>query len=318
MRRLTLAWGVALAACGAEDGTLEVMETSSLTVEGLPMTMRRIQQTVEDPASPTDSMTWRVVSGGDGEGPPILFIHGAPECWYTWHRQLGSLGSTRPVIAIDLPGFGVDGDPLLPEGSFEIRRLGDRLVELMAGLGHDTFDLVAHDWGAALGTQIAGAHPDRVRRFVRAQAPIETYDPANTPWWTTMSDPVAGPQAVETFETVDPVAAIPPEDVLTPSDRAGYETHCLTENRFEAWRRYFVDTAYEPMMARMPELAAAIEAPVMLLQADADPGQPLSYFGPSDLAWFRDATFRLVADSGHFTHIEQSAQVTEAIQDHLD
>jgi pimeloyl-ACP methyl ester carboxylesterase len=52
-----------------------------------------------------------------------------------------------------------------------------------------------------------------------------------------------------------------------------------------------------------------MDFPVLLLQADADPNQPLSYFVGAEEE-FPDARLVFVADSGHFLQLEQPAAVT--------
>jgi pimeloyl-ACP methyl ester carboxylesterase len=58
------------------------------------------------------TLTWHYVEAGEGE--PIVFLHGLPESWYSWHYQLESLSDDYRVIAVDLKGYGQsdksDGD----------------------------------------------------------------------------------------------------------------------------------------------------------------------------------------------------------------
>src|SRR5262245_49019717 len=81
-----------------------------------------------------------------GEGRPIFFLHGFPQFWFLWRRQLEDLGRDHEVYAADMRGYNLscrpaEGDAyrmrhLLPD----VRQLGDKL-------GVDPLTLVGHDWG---------------------------------------------------------------------------------------------------------------------------------------------------------------------------
>ena len=42
----------------------------------------------------------------NGEGAPIFLIHGWPDFWWSWHRNIPDLSEHFQVIAPDLRGFG--------------------------------------------------------------------------------------------------------------------------------------------------------------------------------------------------------------------
>lgn len=51
----------------------------------------------------------------EGEGPPLLLLHGYSDSADTWRLMLDRLGRAgRRAVAVDLPGFGT-ADPLTPE-----------------------------------------------------------------------------------------------------------------------------------------------------------------------------------------------------------
>ena len=47
-----------------------------------------------------------------GEGEPVILLHGWPEFWYSWRRQIPVLGERFRVIAPDMRGFGYSDKPL--------------------------------------------------------------------------------------------------------------------------------------------------------------------------------------------------------------
>ena len=47
-----------------------------------------------------------------GDGPLVLLLHGFPEFWWTWRRQLESLGQAGfRAAAVDLRGYGGSDKP---------------------------------------------------------------------------------------------------------------------------------------------------------------------------------------------------------------
>ncbi len=47
-----------------------------------------------------------------GQGPPVIMLHGWPEFWYTWRKQIPVLAEHFEVIVPDLRGFGYSDKPL--------------------------------------------------------------------------------------------------------------------------------------------------------------------------------------------------------------
>ena len=285
-----------------------------LHVDGVALCRQHKILSVTTEGAPVKSLQWHFVIGGVGSSsePPVVFVHGAPECWYTWHSQLAAVAQYRRVIAVDLPGFGQFGNTWLPTGTYQAEFVAAQLLRLLASLQVQQFDLVSHDWGSAIASYMAAMAPQRVHRFVRTQAQVSGYDPALTPWWDIMSQPVAGAFAVRFFQALDPQVEFPPEDIIARSDQRAYGRECAVGGRFDAWRRYFLDTDYVEMMAEMPILAAQSSMPVLLLQADEDEGQPLYLFEDATL-FYPDAQLKIIGNSGHFIQIEQSQQVTDEI-----
>ena len=102
-----------------------------------------------------------------GKGPPLLLLHGFPDTGEVWRHQVAPLAALgRTVIVPDLRGYGATDAPAEVR-RYRLDRLVQDVLDLAAALAPDapTFDLVGHDWGAAVGWHVCAKHPERVRRF---------------------------------------------------------------------------------------------------------------------------------------------------------
>ena len=101
-----------------------------------------------------------------GSGPPVLLLHGFPDCWRLWRHQLPALAEAgHRVIAPDLRGFG-DTDKPGDVADYKMRTLVGDVVALLDALGVDRAAVVGHDWGAGLAWMAATFAPERVSRLV--------------------------------------------------------------------------------------------------------------------------------------------------------
>jgi pimeloyl-ACP methyl ester carboxylesterase len=91
------------------------------------------------------------ITESDGEGPPILMLHGTGSCRAVFGRQLeSSLGARHRLIAVDLPGHG-DSDDCADPQFYALRSMARTMTELVARLRLDRFVLL----GWSLGGHIA-------------------------------------------------------------------------------------------------------------------------------------------------------------------
>ncbi|CAN6690459.1 unnamed protein product [Malus baccata var. baccata] len=134
---------------------------------------------IEHTTVPTNGINMHVAS--IGAGPPVLFLHGFPELWYSWRHQLLSLSSLGyRCIAPDLRGFGDTDAPPSPTSYTAMHIVGD-LIGLLDHLGIDQVFLVAHDWGAVMAWWFCLFRPDRVKALVNMSIAFSPRNPKRKP-----------------------------------------------------------------------------------------------------------------------------------------
>lgn len=101
-----------------------------------------------------------------GTGPAVLLLHGFPDDRHLWRYQAQALRDAGyRVIAPDLRGYGDAPRPLDPR-EYGVSIAVRDVIGILDTLGLQQVQLVAHDWGAAVGWRLAAEHPSRVTRYV--------------------------------------------------------------------------------------------------------------------------------------------------------
>jgi haloalkane dehalogenase len=114
----------------------------------------------------------------EGEGEPVVCIHGLPSSSFLYRKVLAELAARGlRGVAFDLPGLGLADRP--PEYDYTWSGLGRFCTTAVDALGLERFHLVAHD--IPIGFELAAAVPDRVRSLTILNTFIEV-DTFKRPW----------------------------------------------------------------------------------------------------------------------------------------
>jgi pimeloyl-ACP methyl ester carboxylesterase len=101
---------------------------------------------------------------GGGDRVPLVMAHGGPGSSLGLVPLIADLGADRVVAAPDMMGNGCSDPP--PSTPTSIEFYADGLIAVMDHLGLEQVDLYGHHTGAQVITELAIAHPGRVRRLV--------------------------------------------------------------------------------------------------------------------------------------------------------
>jgi pimeloyl-ACP methyl ester carboxylesterase len=98
-----------------------------------------------------------------GEGLPLVLLHGWPEFWLTWRKNIPPLAEGFDVVAPDLRGFGDSDKPALPDPPGDLLKdYVEDLRGLADALGFERFRIVSHDVGAYVAQAFARGYPERL------------------------------------------------------------------------------------------------------------------------------------------------------------
>lgn len=105
-----------------------------------------------------------------GEGPLMVLIHGFPDYWYTWRRQMPELAKHFQVVAIDQRGYNFSDQPQGVD-NYRTELLVDDVLAVVHHFQRDKAIIVGHDWGGVVAWSFAMKHPNMTERLVILNLP---------------------------------------------------------------------------------------------------------------------------------------------------
>lgn len=132
----------------------------------------------------------------EGDGPPVLLLHGLGGLAQEVFAPLAGLAERYRVIAPDRPGYGYS-DPV-PEEGMQPHVQAQGMVGLLDRLGLERVLVAAHSIGSATALCLALDHPERVSGLVLLGPFCRPTRPAAMPLLRLAVAPVVG-QPLRTF-----------------------------------------------------------------------------------------------------------------------
>lgn len=171
----------------------------------------------------------------EGDGDPIVFLHGNPTSSYLWRNVMPHLMGRGRLIAPDLIGMG-DSDKLDDSGPerYDFFEHRDYLDGFLAGVGvRENVMLVVHDWGSALGFHWAHRHPDVIRGIAYMEAITKPM------LWDEFNQ--AARPVFEGFRSSAGESMVLEKNIFVEKVLPGSIIRKLTEDEMAEYRRPFLD-----------------------------------------------------------------------------
>lgn len=116
-----------------------------------------------------DGVDLHVVTAGSGT--PVILLHGFPENWRSWRRQIPGLVSAGfSVLAPDMRGYNLSGRPA-EQDAYKLDCLVADVAALVNATGCRRAHIVGHDWGGIIAWAFAERHPELTDKLVIMNAP---------------------------------------------------------------------------------------------------------------------------------------------------
>ena len=111
------------------------------------------------------------IAAGPKDGPVVVLLHGFPEFWYGWRRQIEPLADAGfRVIVPDQRGYNLSSKPS-GVAAYALTELVSDVIAIADQLGQEKIFLAGHDWGAAVAWSTALLYPQRIAKLVALNVP---------------------------------------------------------------------------------------------------------------------------------------------------
>ena len=113
----------------------------------------------------TNGIRLHVIEAGPRLGVPVILLHGFPEFWYGWRKQIPALAQAGyRVIVPDQRGYNLSDKPGGIR-SYRLTELAADILGLIDAFDYEKVNLAGHDWGAMVAWSLAMRWPERFHRL---------------------------------------------------------------------------------------------------------------------------------------------------------
>jgi pimeloyl-ACP methyl ester carboxylesterase len=263
----------------------------------------------------------------------VILLHGFPEFWYSWQKQLQALGGKFHVVAPDMRGYNLSDKPARVE-DYKIDKLVGDVIGLIDHFGAKQAAIVGHDWGAGVAWAVAQKRPDRVSRLAVLQVPIAAAWRANMSFkqllrsWYMFFFQIPGvPEWLirqQNFRSLERTFTdkVTRKDSFTSEDIERYKEAARQPGALTGAINYYRANVFGRLFARKPKTVAnqgdsRVKVPTLFIFAEQDLAiLPATVRG---LERYVDAYYHeiRIPDSGHWVQNEAPAEVNAALLEFL-
>jgi len=254
----------------------------------------------------------------EGEGPPVVFVHGEPTWSFLWRKVIGPVRDAGyRCIAPDLAGFGRSDKPT-DIGWYTFDRHCEMTATLLEDLDLRGATVVVHDWGGGIGLNMAVEHADRIDRMVLLDTGLFTGRQRMSDAWLAFHDFVVRTEDLPVGMLVRRGCMTDPGDEVAAAYEAPYPD-APSKAGARAFPLMMPRAPEDPGAARGQRTQDALEAdrrPKLFLWADSDPVIPLKA-GVRLAEKFGAAPPRPIENASHFLQEDQGPLIGQLIAEWL-
>lgn len=248
-----------------------------------------------------------------GKGTPIVFIHGFPDYWYSWRKQMGPLAQAGfQVIAMDLRGYNKSDKPKGVDNYAMPRLVGD-VEAVVKKAGAEKAIICGHDWGGAVAWAFAMMKPGLTKGLMILNSPHPrgiTRELATNPEQQKNSAYARHFQQENAHKSLSPEMLA--QWVKDPKARAHY-LEAFKRSDFEAMLNYYKKIYPRPPYQEPEGPVIKVTCPVLMIHG-LDDKALLAPALNDTWEWLeKDLTLVTVPGAGHFVQQDKPEVVTKAM-----
>lgn len=256
-----------------------------------------------------------------GDGPPLLLLHGLGESIFTWREILPALAARHRVIALDLKGFGNSDKP--DDGAYSADDQAALVARFIIERGLENLTVVGHSFGGTVALRTALADgiqgTARIKRIAVISAPAlpqttsRELDLVMTPLVPDTVAVVLPPESTARFLLREAMGGRTPSDTIVKGYATPYRDLDATK-AFLATARSIIN---ERDTAAITKRYKAIRKPVLVVWCRKDPIVPLRS-GRRLAAALPDARLAILDGCHHLPQHERPERLLKALAPFLD
>jgi epoxide hydrolase 4 len=263
-----------------------------------------------------------VVEAGDQNGPLIILLHGFPEYWGGWRRQIPFLAAQGFwVWAPDQRGYNLSDKPR-ETAAYSLDVLAADVAGLIRASGREKAIVVGHDWGAAAAWWTAVVYPQLLSHLIilNAPHPVVMHQTLRQNWRQLLKSwrifffqlPFLPELMIRANHWRAAAGAL-----QRSSRRNAFSAADLDQYR-DAWSRPYAITGmlnwYRAILRHPPARreSARVTAPTQIIWGARD-AFLTAEMAERSLAWCDNGRLTLIEKATHWVHHEQADQVNQLI-----
>jgi epoxide hydrolase 4 len=250
----------------------------------------------------------------EGEGPLMLMLHGFPEFWYSWRKQISEFSSHYKVVAIDLRGYN-DSDKPAHQSAYVMAEFIQDVKGVIQGLGYDRCILVGHDWGGAIAWNFAYAYPTLLDRLIvlNLPHPAKFAQGLRTPQQLIRSAYIFFFQIPIAIASAFTGMAID-KSAFTTADLDAYKDAAAKRGALTAMLNYYRNLVQQGLTQTE---WGVLTTPTLMIWGESDTalGKELTY---GTEAYVQNLRIRYIPNCSHWVQQEQPQQVNQYIHEFLE
>lgn len=245
-----------------------------------------------------------------GTGPLLVLIHGFPDFWYTWRKQIPALSERFQVVAIDLRGYNESDKPEGVE-SYAMEKLVGDIEAVVHHFKKEKAVIVGHDWGGAIAWSFAMARPERTDRLIVLNLP---HPRGLRRELATNPEQQKNSQYARDFQKPDAASKLKPELLalwVRDAEARPLYLEAFRRSSFEAMLSYYKANYPRELPPGAEEpVFPPVRCPVLLIHGLKDPALLPGALNDTWKWVEAELTLVTIPDAGHFVQQDASERVT--------